>query len=195
MITRRLRCLVAVATLAVAPNAHALSPVEQARLAQGDSVIENTVLLRNGQRFVGGVAYRIVDADADRLSRIFRTPAQWAVLLPRVSAVQLTKIDPNGMAHVRVTHAFGLFSGTYDIILAFTDQGRYGRFWIDQHGDNDLVDGWGFIRFTPLPAGRTLVTWAVLFDLGGGVTRALFEAKMQGAALDVPRRLAHAAAP
>ena len=61
-------------------------------------------------------------------------------------------------------------------------------------GDNDLADGWGYLRLTPLPAGKTLVTWAVLFDVGEGVTRALFEAKMQRAALDVPRRLAHAAA-
>ncbi len=192
---RRLAATVLVASLAFAPSAHAFTDVEKARLATGESIVEPTTHFKSGQRFVGGVAYRVVDADADRVSKVFRTPSRWVELLPRARDVQLTKIDDNGQAHVRVTHQFGLFSASYDVIVAFTDQGRFGRFWIDQHGDNDLVDGWGYLRLTPLPAGKTLVTWAVLFDVGEGVTRALFEAKMQRAALDVPRRLAHACAP
>lgn len=182
------------ASLAFAPSASALTDADKARLAKRESVIEPTTHVKNGQRFVGGVVYRIVDADADHVSKIFRTPGRWVDVLPRARDVELLRIDEKGQAHVRVRHQFGLFSGSYDVIVAFTDQGRFGRFWIDQHGDNDLLDGWGFLRLTPLPAGKTLVTWAVLFDVGEGVTRALFEAKMQRAALDVPRRLAHACA-
>ena len=179
--------------IALASRAHAFTNAENERLARRESIAEPTTLIKSGNRFVGGIVYRIIDADADHISKVFRSPARWPEVLPRARAAELTRIDDNGQAHVRVTHQFGLFRGSYDIIVAFTDQGRFGRFWIDQHGDNDLVDGWGYLRLTPLPAGKTLVTWAVLFDVGEGVTRALFEAKMQRAALDVPRRLAHAA--
>jgi hypothetical protein len=184
----------AAAIFAYASNAHAFTSVENERLARRESIVEPTTLQKGGGRFVGGLAYRIIDADADHISKVFRTPARWTEVLPRVREAELVKVDEKGQAHVRVTHQFGLFRGSYDLVVAFTEQGRFGRFWIDQHGDNDLVDGWGYLRLTPLPAGKTLVTWAVLFDVGEGVTRALFEAKMQRAALDVPRRLAHAAA-
>jgi hypothetical protein len=189
----RLVAVVAV-VVAFAPNAHAFTDAETTRLANRESIIEPTTHFKNGQRYVGGIAYRIVDADADHISKVFRTPARWTEVLPRARDARLVKVDDNGQAHVRVTHQFGIFTSSYDVIIAFTEQGRFGRFWIDQHGDNDLADGWGFLRLTPLPAGKTLVTWGVLFDVGEGVTRALFEAKMQRAALDVPRRLAHAAA-
>ncbi len=183
-----------IASLLLATPAHALTPNEKARLARGETLAEPTTYHRNGGRFVGGVSYRIVDADAARLSAMLRTPKTWASLLPRVSDVSLLAVEKNGHAHLRITHAFGPFRGAYEVVLAFTDQGRYGRFWVNRTADNDLVDGWGFVRLTPLPMGKTLVTWAVLFDLGDGVTRSMFESKMQRAALDVPRRLSNAAA-
>jgi len=185
--------LVCAAILAVSSPASALSGLEKARLAHGESIVEPTTLLRDEHRFVGGVAYRIVDADVTRLSQIVRAPQRWRELLPRVTDVQLGRIDEHGRGHVRLTHGFGPFTGSYSVVIAFSDKGRSARFWIDKSQENALSDGWGFVRLTPLPGGKTLVTWGVLFDLGDGVTRSLFEAKIQRLALELPRRLAHAA--
>jgi hypothetical protein len=185
--------LLAAAVTAVSPQASALTSAEQARLAKGESIVEPTTLDREDHRFVGGVAYRIVDADAARLSKIARTPERWRELLPRISKVELSGIDDHGRGHLRLTHTFGPFSGSYSVVIAFHDQGRAAQFWIDKSQENALQDGWGFVRLTPLPAGKTLVSWGVLFDLGDGITRSLFEPKIQRLALDFPSRLAHAA--
>lgn len=185
-----MRAVLIAASILTASPAYALTPNENARLARGESIVAPTT----HHKMVGGVAYRVIDADADRLSAIFRDPRNWISILPRVREVKLLSVDKNGQAHVRVTHALGPFSGSYEVVTAFTDHGRYGRFWINRRVDNDLDDGWGFIRLTPLPYGKTLVTWAVLFDLGDGLMRSMFESKMQRAALDVPRRLSHVAA-
>lgn len=182
------------ASLLATSAAHALTPVERARLARGETIVAEATHRRNGAHLVGGVSYLIVDADGDRLSALFRDPARWAQILPRVRGAQLISIEKSGHAHVRVTHSLGMFSGSYEVILAFSDHGHYGQFWLNKNVENDLVDGWGFIRLTPLPNHQTLVTWAVLFDVGDGVMRTLFESKMQRAALDVPRRLSHVAA-
>jgi hypothetical protein len=184
---------VVAASLLVTTPAQALSPIERQRLARGESIVAEATHRHNGGRLVGGLSYRILDADADRISALFRDPKQWSQILPRVRSVELLSIDKNGRARVRVTHALGMFSGSYEIILAFTDHGHYGRFWVNKSVENDLLDGWGFLRLTPLPNHQTLVTWGVLFDVGDGVTRTLFEAKMQRAALDVPRRLSNLA--
>lgn len=185
--------LLCTAMLAVSSPASALTGLEKARLAQGESIVEPTSLVRDEHRFVGGVAYRIVDADAARLSTIVRAPQRWRELLPRVTDVELEGVDAHGRGHVRLTHAFGPFSGSYSVVIAFSDKGHTARFWIDKTKENALSDGWGYVRLTPLPFGKTLVTWGVLFDLGDGVTRSLFENKIQRLALEFPRRLAHAA--
>lgn len=191
---RSLGCaLLAAAVVAVSPPASALTSVERARLAQGESIVEPTSLVRDDHRFVGGVAYRIVEADSAKLSQIVRTPERWRELLPRVANVELGAIDEHGRGHVRLTHKFGPFTGSYSVVIAFSDKGRSARFWIDRTQDNALQDGWGYMRLTPLPGGKTLVTWGVLFDLGDGVTRSLFESKLQRLSLEFPRRLAHAA--
>lgn len=194
MIVRALTSLTVIATLLLATPAHALTALEKAHLARGETLVEPTVHVRNGARFVGGVSYRILDFSAAHLSAVLRSPEKWRVLLPRVDNVKLLSVDKNGHAHVRIEHKVGPFGGGYEVVLAFNDGGRYGRFWVNKNADNDIVDGWGFVRLVQLPGGKTLVTWGVLFDVGEGVTRTLFEAKLQRAALDVPRRLSHAAA-
>jgi hypothetical protein len=141
---------------------------------------------------VGGVSYFVASAPIDRLSTVARDPSRLKDLLPAVQRVELLSISPAGVARVHVTHKLGFTHGSYTFLCMFAEQGRFGRFWLDPSADNALEDAWGFIRLTPLPNGRTLVTYGLLFDLGSGVIRALFEGKIRKAALEYPRRLAYA---
>jgi hypothetical protein len=180
-----------------APTRAALAPDEVARLMNGEAIVEETVIERNDRRFVGGLSYLVVEADAARLSTLARDVRRFAQLLPHVSDAKLLGLTPAGRAKVRVTHEVGPFHGGYTIVIGFEDEGRLGRFWIDRTADNDVDDAWGFVRLTPLAptakGDRTLVTYAILFDLGPGVLRTMFESRIQKAALDYPRRLADAA--
>ncbi len=200
-VARSLAASLAIAAALVAPTFVArdadgakLSSTEKLRLARGEMLVEPTTLERDGHHFVGGVSYRIVDADWSRLSRILRDTRRYPELFPRTKSAVLERVDKAGRAHVRFTHGMGIFSGSYSAVLAFQDRGRYCWFHVDRGADNVIEDGWGFIRLTPLPGGRTLVTYGVVFDLGDSPLRGLFEAKIQRAALDFPRRLADAAA-
>lgn len=191
---RALAPLAFTAIVCAAPRADALSKIDRQRLASGESVNAPTVHEKDGRRFVGGLSYRIVDADVERVSRIVRDPKRFPELFPRLHSASLLRVDDAGRAWIRFEHALGPVRGGYTAVLACTEKGRHCKFRLDRQFDNALDDGWGFVRLTPLPGGRTLVTWGVLFDLGGGMIRLLFESKIQRAALDFPRRLAHAAA-
>jgi ribosome-associated toxin RatA of RatAB toxin-antitoxin module len=188
--------LLAITATCVAPEASArsdLSASERAHLAAGGTVIEESVVERDGRRFVGGVAYRIVDADVSRLSTIVRDPRRYRELFPHLAEARLLSIDERGQAKIRFDHANGPFHAGYVARVSFSDRGRAGRFRIDRGAPSSLQDGWGFVRLTELPGHRTLVTFGVLFDLGGGLVRLLFEKKIQRAALGFPDRLADAA--
>ncbi|GAC1367005.1 MAG: hypothetical protein NVSMB47_18220 [Polyangiales bacterium] len=171
------------------------SAEERGRLARGEAVVEETEVDRGDRQLVGGVVYLIVEADCDRLSTIARDVSRFHELLPHVDAAQLVDVAPSGVARVRIAHSVGPMSGGYTLKMAFSDEGRSARFSLDKTASHDVDEVWGFLRLTPLGGGRqTLVTWGILFDLGPGVLRALFESRIRAAALSYPRRLADAAA-
>jgi hypothetical protein len=186
---RWLSSLAIAALLLGARPAGAFSASDEARLANHETLVRPV----SEGSFVGGLAYRVVDADSDLLSRIMRDPRYYRSLFARCESATLTRVDPSGRAHVRFVHALGPFRGGYTASIACKDKGTYCSFQIDKGEDNALEDGRGFIRLTRLADKQTLVTYGVLFDLGDGLTRTLFEARITKAALDFPRRLADAA--
>jgi hypothetical protein len=183
------RGLAIAALIFLSRPASAFTASEEARLANHETVVHP---MTQGS-FVGGLAYRVVEADSDLLSRIMRDPRYFRSLFARCESATLTRVEPSGRAHVRFVHSFGPFRGAYSASIACRDKGTYCSFQIDKGEDNALEDGHGFIRLTRMKDKQTLVTYGVLFDLGDGVTRSLFETRIRNAALDFPRRLADAA--
>ncbi len=171
-----------------------LEPAQKAALAAHQVVIETTEKKLGAQHFVGGLAYLVIDRTPEQLSNIVRDVDRFRELLPACIEAKLVSVSPGGVARVHLVHQLGPISGGYTMKIAFTEGGMLGRFWLEHDPGGALDDGWGFVRLTPIDDGaHTLVTWGVLFDLGPGVLRALFEGRIQKAALAYPRRLADAA--
>jgi hypothetical protein len=188
--------VVALSAAATPRPARASFSAEQAdALAHGQLVTEELDYQKGDHRFVGGVSYIVVNAKAERLSAIARDVTRFPELFPHVRSATMLGVSASGVAKVHLVHQLGPVSGGYTVKIAFSDGGMTGRFWIDTTADNVLEDAWGFVRLTPVDGGaRTLVSYGVLFDLGAGILRGLFERRIQRAALSYPRRLADAAA-
>jgi hypothetical protein len=179
-------------SLSPRPASAAFSPDQQTRLDRGELVVEPMEYALGDHKFVGGVSYFVSDAPSERLSAVMRDPQRLHELLLAVEKVELLSISKTGLGRVRVTHKLGFTRGSYTLLCLFHDQGRVGRFWLDRTADNALDDAWGYMRLTPLPGGKTLITYALLFDLGPGMVRTLFEGRIRKNALEYPRRLDHA---
>jgi len=184
----------ATATFATTLSARAaFSLDDEKRLARGEMVTEESEYVRGYDRYVGGVSYLIVDRRWDSLSQTARDIKKIPIVLPWVEHAKLVNVSAGGRASIRVTHKFGMFRASYTVVYEFKDGGRFGRFWLDPKGDNDLRDAWGFVRLTPIGDGsKTLVTVGMLYDLGPTVFRNLFEGRIKRLVLALPRRLANA---
>jgi hypothetical protein len=195
LVPRAAGAVVAIAIASVAAPARAsFSADEERTLDEGGSVVHTLTYARGDHRYVGGIAYRIVDRPADQLSRIARDVSRSRDLLPNVVDARLVSLDGNGVAIVSFEHAIGPFSGSYTLAVQFSEGGNLGRFWIQPTPDGVVADGWGFVRLTTLATpSRTLVTYALLFELDEGIVRTLFETRIRNLALEFPTRLAHAA--
>lgn len=159
---------------------------ETARLEHGDTVTRAQQLDRGRRHYVGGVSYAIVDATPGELSALVDDVAAWRRILPRTRDARRVGTD-GGDVLAEITHGSIFVSVGYTMRLH--REGNEVRFWLDRTRPHDIDDAWGFIRAQALPDGRSLVTWAILVDMGNGMLRDLFESKVQQMALTVPDRV------
>ena len=186
---RALAFAAAISAAALVPRgAHAdgLSSDEGARLAHGDVVTRTQQLDRGKRHYVGGVSYAIVDATPAELAALVDDVSSWRRILPRTRDARLLGND-GGDVLAEITHGSPLISVGYTMRLH--RDGNEVRFWLDRTRPHDIDDAWGYIRTQPMPDGRTLVTWAILVDMGNGMLRDMFESKVQQMALTVPERV------
>jgi hypothetical protein len=173
------------AFLLTAPLAQAggLTAGETQRLLRGETVVRAQSLRRGDRRYVGGVTYTVVDADADTVANTLGDVEAWRHILPRTRSARRTGTSGED-ALIELTQGTALVEATYTIRMR--RQGRVVRFWLDPDHRHDIEDAWGFVRTTPMTDGRTLVTYGILIDIGPGLLRDLFEDRVRELALSVP---------
>jgi hypothetical protein len=175
------------ATIAEKPSsAEELSASDYDHLGRGETLVFKQSLQQGGRRYVGGVAYAMVDARADDLAALIAKPDAWRRVLPKTRSVRWMG-SIAGDRVIEMTHGTALLQAKYT--LRFRRVGRSIRFWMDPAYPHDIEDAWGFVRTQDLPGGRTLVAYGVLIDMGPGLMRDLFEETVLDAALTVPQRV------
>lgn len=167
-------------------RADGLSSAEGARLAHGDVVTRTQQLDRGPRHYVGGVSYAIVDATPAELAALVDDVSAWRRILPRTRDARRIGTD-GGDVLAEITHGSLFVSVGYTMRLH--REGNEVRFWLNRTRPHDIDDAWGYIRAQAMPDGRTLVTWAILVDMGNGMLRDMFESKVQQMALTVPERV------
>ena len=176
-------------SLLLAPGiarADGLTSDESARLLHGEAVSRPQQLDRAGRHYVGGVTYEIVDAETTEVSTLLDDVSSWRRFLPRARDSERVG-ESGGDTLVAITHGSSLLQVSYT--LRVHREGSLVRFWLDRGRPHDIDDAWGYLRATPMPHGRTLLTWGILVDMGPGLLRDLFEDKVQAQALRVPERV------
>jgi hypothetical protein len=177
----------AAAAIVDAPSsADVLSASDYGRLVHGDTVVFKQALQRGGRRYVGGVAYALVDAHGEDVATLMANPDAWRRVLPRTRSVRWMG-SIAGDRLIEVTHGTAVLQAGYT--MRVRRSGRSIRFWMDPDYPHDIEDAWGFVRTEDAPDGRTLVVYGVLIDMGPGLMRDLFEEKVRDAALTVPQRM------
>jgi len=186
--------LFALGLLARAPEAHAdrLTSLESEQLGRGETVIrENTWEPGYSARYIGGVTYTVVDATATETSNILEDVATFRHVLPRTKRVKLVSVEPNGDRLVELVQGNALVDAEYTLRVRTYPARREVRFWLETSRPHEIDDAFGYFRVEPLTGSvgeqRTLLTYAVLVDIGPGIVRDLFEERVRSALLSVPQ--------
>ena len=189
-----LPALLALGLFVRAPAAHAdkLTSIESEQLGRGETVIrENTWEPGYSARYIGGVTYTIVDASAPETAGVLEDVASFRRVLPRTKRVKLVSIEPNGDRLVELASGTALMEAEYTLRVRNYPARREVRFWLERSRPHEIDDAFGYFRVEPITGSggepRTLLTYAILVDIGPGIVRDLFEERVRAALLSVPQ--------
>lgn len=192
-----LPALLALGLIAHAPAARAdrLTSLEATMLGRGETVIrENTWEPGYSARYIGGVTYTMVDATATETTNILEDVSTFRRVLPRTKRVKLVSVEPNGDRLVELVQGNALVEAEYTLRVRNYPALHEVRFWLETTRPHEIDDAFGYFRVEPVTdnsrsAGeqRTLLTYAVLVDIGPGIVRDLFEDRVRTALLSVPQ--------
>jgi hypothetical protein len=167
-------------------QADGLSPGEAQRLDRGETVVRAQTVEHGSRRYVGGVTYMVLSSASDEVGPLLDDVGVWQRILPKTRSAR--RVGSAGRdALVEMTTGTALVQATYT--MRVRRDGGVVRFWVEPSRPHDIEDAWGFVRAEPMAERRTLVTYGVLVDLGPGIVRDLFEARVRELALSVPDRL------
>jgi hypothetical protein len=168
-----------------------LTPAELAQLGAGQIVVRPDSFARGGQQYTGGVSYAVIDATPEQVLAALEDVRAYGVILPRIRSVRWIGLSRRGDALVEVEQGNSIAHGKYTVRIARERPGepRGGvvRFSLDHGFAADIADASGFFRAEPYGEAKTLLSLVVLFDLGPGLFRRLFEERIRAAALSTPR--------
>jgi|GEM_PF-929120 len=176
--------------------AHSLNATEAQKLLRGETVVRpQTWEPNDSAHYVGAVTYTLIDSAAMDVSAMLEDPDAIKKVLPRAKHVRRLRVEPNGDQLMEVTHRAAMVDASYTLRLRPVPNSHEVRFWLEPTLLGSARDAWGYFRVAPAVAvdgqSRTLLTYAVLVDVGPGIVRELFESKVRDALLSVPQRMRH----
>jgi len=170
---------------------------ERSHLDQGRLVQRPTSQRRGQLRLIGGSAWRVVDQPADVTWRALLDDGAYADMLPATEDASVVSHRP-GERVMRIRHAVGFVRVSYHLRFTYDHDRHDIAFRLDRQRHNDLRAAWGFIRVQPFEgsASRSLVSYGVMADPGGGVLSGVLRPRIHDSLLRVPstiRRYLHGA--
>jgi hypothetical protein len=136
---------------------------------------------------VGGTSFQIIDEPIEVVWAAVKDSRAYRHYLPEVHRVRTAERGRRGRGRIiEVLHKRGPLEASYFLRLDFSDNLHTAQFRVDPSRDNDVREGWGYIRVQAYGERRSMITWAILADVGSGLAVGLVRDEIQRWILQVP---------
>lgn len=160
---------------------------ERRQLASGRLVARRTVRRRGQRELIGGNAWQVVDQPTQVTWRALTDADHYGAMLPAAEEARVVAHSP-GTRVVRISHAVGLIHARYHLRMQYDHERHDIAFRLDRQRPNDLRAAWGFLNVQPFEddAERSLISYGVMADVGGGMLGGLVRGELHDWLLRVP---------
>ncbi len=177
----------ALAVLPVAAQERGFTAEELSRLEHGRLVARPVSRRRGSLRLIGGSSWQVVNQPVDVTWRALCDARSYRRMLPGADHAEVVA-HSSGQRVVRVSHAAGFVHASYHLRMTYDQARRDIAFQLDDQRPNDLRAAWGFISVGPFQddSDKTLVSYGVMADVGGGVLGGILRGQIHEWMLRVP---------
>jgi hypothetical protein len=170
--------------VAVAAQDDELTQGERRSLAEGELVSRPLRKRAGSPDLIGGASWQVIDATPLVVWRAIHDVERYPKMVPGVIEAR-TKDVMNGQRSVFIRQGVWPVIGTYNVLMNSEPNRWTLTFELDRRYPHDIVAGWGSIRLTAY-GNRTLMTFAVVADLGHGALKWAARPLVQKWALRLP---------
>jgi hypothetical protein len=157
------------------------------RLEAGELIERPVQRTRGSLRLIGGTSFQVVERSVSETWRALNDAASYRYMMPGADEARVVAHRP-GTRVVRVRHSAGLVSAAYHLRLRYDQERRDIAFRLDESRPNDLRAVWGFISVAPWQddPNRSIVSYGIMADVGGGVLGGILRGQIHTWMLRVP---------
>ncbi len=187
LVAASLACLALVVPALAQQTERGFSADERRRLEEGELVARPVARRRGALRLIGGSSWQVVDQPPEVTWRALCDAPSYRHMLPAAQEARVVSHRP-GQRVVRVSHAVGFVSARYHLRMRYDHDRRDVSFSLDEQRPNDLRAAWGFLSVAPFEddPSRSLVSYGVMADVGGGVLGGIMRGQIHEWMLRVP---------
>lgn len=169
------------------PSAHAdFTKQEQRKLDQGKLVTRYERKALGDLKLVGGTSWLVIDATPSEVWARFRQFEQYHRFLPQCDSSKIVGRTKAGVV-LRLQHSEGPINAVYHMTVTPNETIRAAQFRLSTNYDNDIREGWGFVKISAYKGGKALVSYGVMADVGTGILAGTVRPSIHEWMLKVPK--------
>jgi hypothetical protein len=173
---------------ALSSDSRSFSAEEEQSLRSGQLVVRPTEVVRGGARLMGGLAWQVVSASPQRVWRAMTDVRTYPRFLPAVEEVRFVETSGTDQ-RLFIRHRMGFVGASYFVLATNDAQSYRVKFRLDRSRPSSIRDAFGELRVSPYPDGRSVVSLAILADVGEGLIAGLVRKNVHEWMLRVPQQL------
>jgi ribosome-associated toxin RatA of RatAB toxin-antitoxin module len=130
----------------------------------------------------------VVDAPPELIWRAMLDTDAYHHFVPATETSRLVDEGENQRT-IEIVHEHGPVRARYFLRVTFDSRTRSAQFRVDSTRPRDIREGWGFFVVRPFGGARSLVTFAVMVDVGSGLATGLVRPRVHHWMMQMPAEL------
>jgi hypothetical protein len=164
------------------------SSEEEAQLRAGKLVVRPEQRESGDAKLIGGMSWQLIDAPPKRVWKTLVDVSCYPRFLPAVEKVSF--IDMVGaQQRLFLSHSYGLVSASYYVLVGTDPKRGVLRFRLDRTRESSLRDAYGELRVSPFGQNKSVVSMAIMADMGSGFVTGFVRGHVHEWMLRVPEQL------
>ena len=144
---------------------------------------------RGGLSLIGGTSFQVINHPPDVVWRAIQDTERYPRFIPEAVEARVVEGRDRPQRLVFLRHEQGPVGASYFVNMQLSAPRRTMQFRVDRTRPGDLSEGWGFLRVTRFAERRSMVTFGVFADVGGGILAGFVRPRVHEWMMRVPELL------